>query len=239
MLVRSLITRSTPPTPTRHTLHRFIILDILPRHSANARTLMDILLALNTSQTAQVFVSLLSPLGNEITISVIFLQQVSIQLFGNGLLLVVQLVDISRSLMMNPINVPQQLVLFFSFSRSILGVFQFIAKLVENLGNVVKSSRWSFGSGRSDLDHCDIVCCWWLVWMVLAVLLLCLCWVSRDLSLRAFYPPQIALRMRQNTVFWDVDNWWYFFGGWFFQCRLNDIEFVKNEISGGGVCEVF
>lgn len=65
-----LITGSTTSTSTSHTLHRLVILDILSGNSTDTSTLMNVLLALNTPQTTEVLVSLLSPLGNEILVSV-------------------------------------------------------------------------------------------------------------------------------------------------------------------------
>lgn len=103
---RRLITRSTTPTPTSHTLHRLVILDILSRNPTDTSSFVNVLLSLNAPQTAEILVSLLSPLGNEILIGIPLLQKICIQLFGDGLLLVIQLIDISRPLVMDAINVP-------------------------------------------------------------------------------------------------------------------------------------
>lgn len=57
----------------------------------------------------------LLPLGDEVGVSISLLQQVLIQLLGDRLALVVQLVDISRPLVMKSENRPQRLNLSLSF----------------------------------------------------------------------------------------------------------------------------
>ena len=57
----------------------------------------------------------LLPLGDEVGVSISLLQQVLVQLLGDRLALVVQLIDISRPLVVKPENRPQRLNLSLSF----------------------------------------------------------------------------------------------------------------------------
>lgn len=85
----------TPSTTTADTLHLLIFLQLLTRHAANACAVEVRLLGLNTSQTAKLLIALLLPLGDEIAVRVAVLQQPVVERFGNGLFLVVEVVDVS------------------------------------------------------------------------------------------------------------------------------------------------
>jgi len=69
-----LIPRSTPPTPTTHTFDRLLLPQPSLRHATDARSIKVILLGLYAAQAAQLLVTLLLPLGDEVRVAVAVLQ---------------------------------------------------------------------------------------------------------------------------------------------------------------------
>ncbi len=88
---------STPAASTIHTLHLLVLLELLPRHTADARRIEVRLLGLHASQTTKLLIALLLPLGDEIAVGVVVLQQPVVEGFRDGFLFVVEVVDIPRS----------------------------------------------------------------------------------------------------------------------------------------------
>lgn len=141
---KHLVRASTPSTSTSHTLHRLAILNVLSRDSANASALMNIFLGLDAPQTAQILVALFPPLRNQIHISVALFQQIGIQLLGDGLFFVVEIVNVPGPLVVDSEHVPEQLVLLFSFAGLVLCVFQLVGEFLEHVFNVGEAGRGLF-----------------------------------------------------------------------------------------------
>lgn len=112
----SSITTSTPPTPAAHALDLLVLLQLLPRHAADARAVEVGLFGLDASQTAQLrttsatkpqemntkrathlLIALLLPLRDQIRIRVAIFQQPVVESLADGFFLVVEVVDISRA----------------------------------------------------------------------------------------------------------------------------------------------
>ena len=89
------ITTRTTSTPTVDALHLLILLQLLSRHTTNARAVEVRLLGLDTPEAAELLVALLLPLGDEIAVRVSVLQQPVVERLGDGLFLVVEVVDVS------------------------------------------------------------------------------------------------------------------------------------------------
>lgn len=66
-------------------------------HTANACAVEVGLLGLDTSQTAQLFIALLLPFRNQIAVGVAILEKPIIELLGDGFLLVIEIIDVSRA----------------------------------------------------------------------------------------------------------------------------------------------
>lgn len=114
---RSLITARTASAPTADTLNLLILLQLLPRDTADACAVEVGLLGLNATQAAKLsrnprqqlhppqsdphasrthlLISLLLPLRDQHRIGVVVLEQPVVQLLTDGFLLVVQIVDVS------------------------------------------------------------------------------------------------------------------------------------------------
>ena len=89
------ITARTPPTPATHALDAFALLQLRLGHPTYARRVEVGLLGLDAAQAAQLLVALLLPLGDQARVRVPVLQQVVVQLPGDGFLLVVEIVDVA------------------------------------------------------------------------------------------------------------------------------------------------
>ena len=113
-----LIAAGAASAPAAHALDFLILFQLLARHAANACAIEIGLLCLDTPQTAKLrhkvskessneilfdrvktylFIPLLLPFRDQIRIGVPVLQQPVVELLGNGFLLVVQVVDVTRT----------------------------------------------------------------------------------------------------------------------------------------------
>jgi hypothetical protein len=95
LLLSSLITTSTTPTPTAHALNLLVLLQLLARHAADTRAIEVRLLRLNAPQAAQLLVALLLPFRDQIRVRIAVLQQPVVQLLADGFFLVVEVVDVA------------------------------------------------------------------------------------------------------------------------------------------------
>ena len=66
-------------------------------HTADTSAVEIGLLRLNAPQTAQLLIALLLPLRNQVAISVAVLEKPIVELLGDGFLLVVEIIDVSRA----------------------------------------------------------------------------------------------------------------------------------------------
>jgi len=105
-----LITASTPPTSTVHTLHHRALRQLGLRHPTHTRRPKIRLLGLNTFQATQLFIALFLPPRNQIRIRIILLQQPLIQLRRNRLALIVKIVDVPGPLVVDLEYRPQGFV---------------------------------------------------------------------------------------------------------------------------------
>jgi len=87
---------------------------------------------LDATQTAQILVALLLPLGNQILICVAFFYTVLIKLSADGFSFVEEVVDVSTALMMQPKNWPKRLHLSFTFMRLCFSFSHLLIQLVQS-----------------------------------------------------------------------------------------------------------
>lgn len=118
-----LIPRSTPPTPTTHTFDRLLLPQPSLGHATDARSVKVILLGLYAAQTAQLLVALLLPLGDEVRVAVAVLQQPVVEVLAYGLLVVVEVVDVTGALVRDLEDGPGALVLALAFVGGIFRWF--------------------------------------------------------------------------------------------------------------------
>ena len=76
---------------------------------------------LNASQTAQVFIALFFPFGDEISVGYFFVQTIVVQFFADCFSFVVQIVNVARALMMHFENGPENFGFAFAFVRRCFG----------------------------------------------------------------------------------------------------------------------
>jgi hypothetical protein len=85
----------------------------------------------SVASSTYLLVALLLPLGNQHRIRVPVLEQPLVQLPADGLLLVVQVVDVARALVRDLENGPCHFVLFLALVRRVLGIFHLVRELEE------------------------------------------------------------------------------------------------------------
>ena len=95
-LIHLVIARATS-APTADALNLLVLLQLSAWHTADTSAVEIGLLRLNAPQTAQLLVALLLPLRNQVAISVAVLEKPIVQLLGDGFLLVVEIIDVSRA----------------------------------------------------------------------------------------------------------------------------------------------
>lgn len=105
-----LVARRATSASAANTLDLFGILHIRSRYSADACAVEVGLLRLDASKAAKLLVALLLPLGDQHRVRISVLQQPIVQLLADGLLLVVQLVDVAAALVSDLEYLPLRLV---------------------------------------------------------------------------------------------------------------------------------
>lgn len=91
----SSISAGASSAPAADALYRLILLELLLWHSADAGRVEVRLLGLDAAQAAQLLVSLLLPLGDQVGVRVSVLEQPVIELFRDRFLLIVEIVDVA------------------------------------------------------------------------------------------------------------------------------------------------
>lgn len=89
-------------TSTVHAFHHFARLKFIPRYPANTGGPKICILWLDAPEAAQIFIAGLFPLGYQQSVGYALIQAPLVQILGDGLLLTVQIKNISRSLVVQP-----------------------------------------------------------------------------------------------------------------------------------------
>lgn len=89
-------------------------------------------------------IPLLLPLCNQIRVAVVVLEQPLVQLLADGLLLVVELVDVAGALMCDLEDRPHGFLPPLALVRRVLGVFHLVLELEERVLDVVEAVGWGF-----------------------------------------------------------------------------------------------
>lgn len=97
---------------------------------------------LDAAQAAQVLVPLLLPLGDQVAISIFFLQAVLVELSGDGLALVEQLKDVPGALVVEAEDGPQGFHFTLAFMGILLSLPHFGVQLVEGGFDQLPAVRW-------------------------------------------------------------------------------------------------
>jgi hypothetical protein len=97
------------------------------------------LLGLDAARAAKLLVALLLPLCNQHGIRVAVLQQPVVELLADGLLLIVHVVDVARSLVGDLEDGPCHLVLLLALVRCVLGVLHLGLELEERVFEVFEA----------------------------------------------------------------------------------------------------
>ena len=132
----------TAVTATVHALDHAALLELGLGHSAHTIGAKVGITRLYAPQTAQVLVALLLPLGNEVSVGDLLRNAVVVELLGDGLALVVQIVDVARLLMMNLEYGPEHLGLALALVRRHLGILHLHLQLVQCRLIEVTALRW-------------------------------------------------------------------------------------------------
>ena len=98
-------------------------------------------------------VSVLLPLGDQVLIRPLLAEAVHVELLGYLLLLVVELVDVARTLMVEFQDFPPDLDFPLTFMRLVFGVAHHVHHLEERWLDQFPAFRGSLGSQGSDLGH--------------------------------------------------------------------------------------
>lgn len=104
------VARRTSPATAANTLYVLVLLEPCLGHAADARRVEVCLLGLDAAQAAQLLVALLLPLCDEHGVGVAVLEQPVVQLPADGLLVVVELVDVAAALVGDLEDGPLRLV---------------------------------------------------------------------------------------------------------------------------------
>lgn len=149
------VARSTSSAAAVDALYILIFLHLLTGNTTDTRRSEVGLLGLNTAGAAKLLITLLFPLGNQHSICVSILEEIVVELLADGFLLIVQVVDVSRTLMCDLEDGPRHLVLLLSFVGCILSVLHLVLEFEQRVFDVLKALRWSLlrGACRADWWH--------------------------------------------------------------------------------------
>lgn len=149
--------RGAAAAPAADALNVLVVLESRLWHAADAGRVEVCLVGLDAAQAAQLLVALLLPLGNEKGISVAVLEQPLVQLPADGLLLVVEFVDVAAPLVRDLEDGPLCLVLGDVVGRRVLRVLHLVGEHQQVLFDVAEAlgGRLALGCG-ADRGH-DVV----------------------------------------------------------------------------------
>ena len=121
----------TSMTSTMNTLDDFSLLELSLGHTAHTIRSEIGVTRLNAPQAAQILISGLFPLGDEISIGYLLVDAIVVELLGNGLAFIVQIVDVPRLLMVNLEYGPENLSLAFAFVWRCFGFAHLLLEFVQ------------------------------------------------------------------------------------------------------------
>lgn len=165
-LTTTSIAARTPATSTADTLHAgrsvsaVLLTLLLPpqlrlRHTTDTAATEVGLLSLHTPETAQLLIPLLLPLGNQLLVRVLVLEQPLVELFRDGLALVVEVVDVAGARVRDLEDRPKGLVLAFAVRRGVLRITHAVGVGEECVFNVGEACWWGLSVfGGADWRHC-------------------------------------------------------------------------------------
>lgn len=90
-----LVAASTAVAATADTLNRLVLLELRLGHSADTCGIEIRFFRLDTAQATQLLIALLLPLGNQVRIGILVLEQEIIKLLRDCFFLVVKFIDVS------------------------------------------------------------------------------------------------------------------------------------------------
>ena len=122
-------------------------------HSTETHGPEVVRLRLDAQDAAELFVAIFLPLGDQVLVGVLLLEQIVVQFLGNLLLLVVQLVDVSRALVVDFEDFPDAFDLALAVVRLVFDVSHLILELLQALFDFLEAFWRLFGSESDDSGH--------------------------------------------------------------------------------------
>lgn len=121
----------TSMTSTMNTLDDFSLFQLCLRDTTHTIRSEIGVTRLNAPQAAQILISGLFPLGDEISIGYLLVDAIVVELLGNGLAFIVQIVDVPRLLVMDLEYGPENLGLALAFVWRCFGFAHLLLEFVQ------------------------------------------------------------------------------------------------------------
>ena len=155
------IARRTPFASAFDALNDFAFLKIISWHSAYAPRPKLRVLLLNTLQTAKPFIALLFPFCDQIGVSPLLPKTVVVKFATNFFLLVKEVVNVARHLVVSSKDGPNRFWLSFSLKGLIFVISHFLLQLGQSWLDLVPPGRHSF-TWSNCISH------FWHLWRIIS-----------------------------------------------------------------------